>query len=42
VHRADNFTAFMYRFSLNLGVSASWKPKGLSRPVQGLLYTYKP
>jgi len=38
VRRADNSTTFMCRFSWNLGVSTSWKPQGLSRPVMGLLY----
>jgi hypothetical protein len=35
---ADNFTTFMCRLSRNLGASTSWNPKGLSRPVMGLLY----
>jgi hypothetical protein len=26
--------------SRNLGALASWNPKGLSRPVMGLLYLY--
>jgi hypothetical protein len=26
--------------SINLGASTSWNPKGLSRPVMGLLYLY--
>ena len=37
---ADNLTTFMCRLSGHLGVSASWNPQGLSRPVQGLLYLY--
>jgi hypothetical protein len=40
VRRADNLTAFTCRLSRNLGGSTSWNPKGLSRPVQGLLYLY--
>jgi hypothetical protein len=40
VSRADNLTAFICRLSRNLGASTSWKPKGLSRPVMGLLYLY--
>jgi hypothetical protein len=38
VRRADNLTTFMCRLSRNLGASNSWNPKGLSRPVMGLLY----
>jgi hypothetical protein len=38
VRRADNLTTFMCRLSKNLGASTSWDPKGLSRPVMGLLY----
>jgi hypothetical protein len=38
VRRADNLTTFMCRLSRNLGASISWNPKGLSRPVMGLLY----
>jgi hypothetical protein len=38
VRRADNLTTFMCRLSRNLGASTSWNPKGLSRPVMGLLY----
>jgi hypothetical protein len=38
VRRADNLTTLMYRLSRNLGASTSWNPKGLSRPVMGLLY----
>ena len=30
----------MCRLSWNLGTSTSWNPKGLSRPVMGLLYFY--
>jgi hypothetical protein len=37
VRRADNLTTFMCRLSRNLGASTSWNPKGLSRPVMGLL-----
>jgi hypothetical protein len=40
VRRADNLTTFMCRLSKNLGPSTSWNPKGLSRPVMGLLYLY--
>jgi hypothetical protein len=35
---ADNIITFVCRLSRNLGASTSWNPKGLSRPVQGLLY----
>jgi hypothetical protein len=38
VHRADILTTFMCRLSRNLGASTPWNPKGLSRPVMGLLY----
>jgi hypothetical protein len=38
VLKADNLTTFMCRLSINLGASTSWNPKGLSRPVMGLLY----
>jgi hypothetical protein len=38
VRRADNLTTFMCRLSRNSGASASWNPKGLSRPVAGKLY----
>jgi hypothetical protein len=38
VCRADNLTTFMCRLSGNLGDPTSWNPKGLSRPVTGLLY----
>ena len=34
VRRADNFTNFMCRLSLNLGASTSWNPQGLSRRVK--------
>jgi hypothetical protein len=40
VCRADNLTTFTCRFSRNLGASTSWKPKGLSWPVMGLLCIY--
>jgi len=30
-----------HMLSLNLGSSTSWKPQGLSRPVQGLLALLK-
>jgi hypothetical protein len=40
VRRTDNLTTFMCRLSRNLGASDSWNPKGLSRPVMGLLYLY--
>jgi hypothetical protein len=40
VRRADNLTTFMCRLSRNLGASTSWNPKGLFRPVMGLLYLY--
>ena len=40
MRRADNLTTFMCQLSLNLGVSTSWDPQGLSRPVMGLLYLY--
>jgi hypothetical protein len=33
-------TTFMCRLSKNLGASTSWSPKGMSRPVMGLLYHY--
>jgi hypothetical protein len=38
VRKADNLTTFMCRLSWNLGTSNSWNPRGLSRPVMGLLY----
>jgi hypothetical protein len=28
----------MCRLSWNLGASTSWNPRGLSRPVEGMLY----
>jgi hypothetical protein len=37
---ADKLTTFMCLLSINLGASTSWNPKGLSRPVLGLLYLY--
>jgi hypothetical protein len=40
MRRADKLTAFMCRLSRNLEASTSWNPKGLSRPVMGLLYFY--
>jgi hypothetical protein len=40
VGAADNLTTFMCQLSWSLGTSASWNPKGLSRPVMGLLYLY--
>jgi len=40
VRRADNLTVFMRQLTRKLGASTSWKPQGLSRPVQGLLYIY--
>ena len=40
MRRADNLTTFVCRLSWNLGVSTSWDPQGLSRPVMGLLYLY--
>ena len=36
--RADNLTTFMCQLYWKLGVSTSWNPQGLSRPVMGLLY----
>jgi hypothetical protein len=38
--RTDNLTTFLRRLSKNLGASTSWNPKGLTRPVMGLLYLY--
>jgi hypothetical protein len=38
VRRADNLTTFMCRLSKTLGASTSWSPKGLPRPVMGLLF----
>jgi hypothetical protein len=40
VRRAGNLTTIMCGLCGNLGASTSWSPKGLSRPVQGLLYLY--
>jgi hypothetical protein len=40
VHRADKLIAFICRFTGSLGASSSWKPQGLSRPVQGLMYLF--
>jgi hypothetical protein len=40
VRRADNLTTFMCRMSRNSGVSTTWNPNGLSRPVVGKLYLY--
>jgi hypothetical protein len=40
VCRADNFTTFMCRLSLNLRASTSRNPLGLSRTVMGLLVLY--
>jgi hypothetical protein len=40
VRTTDNLTTFTCRLSRNLGASTSWNPKGLSRPVMGLLYLY--
>jgi hypothetical protein len=37
---ADNLTTFMCRLSRHLEASTSWNPKGLSRPVMGLLYLF--
>ena len=36
----DKLTQFMFRLSINLGASTSWKPLGLSRALMGLLYLY--
>jgi len=38
VSKADNLTTFMCRLLEILGASNFWNPKGLSRPVWGLLY----
>jgi len=38
VHRSDNLTTCVYRFSWNLGASTSWNPLGLSRPVMWLWF----
>ena len=35
-----NFTTLMCGLSWNLGASTTWNPRGLSRPVEGLLYLY--
>jgi hypothetical protein len=40
VRRADNLTTFMCRLSRKLTASTSCNPKGLSRPVMGLLYLF--
>jgi hypothetical protein len=40
VRRVDNLTTFKCRLSGYLGASTSWKPKGLSRPVMGLLHIF--
>jgi hypothetical protein len=37
---ADNLTTLMCRLSWNQGISTSWNPQGLSRPVMGLLYLF--
>jgi hypothetical protein len=42
VRRANNLTAFKCRLSRNSGVSTSWNPKGLSKPVAGNLYLLLP
>ena len=36
VRRADILATFMCRYFLNMGAPTSWKPRGLSRYVQGL------
>jgi hypothetical protein len=41
VRRADKITNFMCRLSRNLGASTPLNPKGLSRPVMGLLLRRK-
>jgi hypothetical protein len=38
--RCLGLTTFKCRLSRNLGASTSWSPKGLSRPVMGLLYLF--
>jgi hypothetical protein len=38
LRRADNVTTFLCRMSCNLGALNCWYPRGLSRPVIGLLY----
>jgi hypothetical protein len=35
--RADNPSTFMCGLSWNVGISTSWNPQGLARPVMGLL-----
>jgi hypothetical protein len=40
VPRPDNLTTFMCRLSRSLGASTSSNPRGLSRPVMGLLCLY--
>ena len=40
VRRTYNLTTFVSQLSWNLGTSSFWKPQGLSRPAQGLLYLY--
>ena len=37
-NRADNLTSFVCQLYRNSGASASWNPKGVSRPVAGKLY----
>ena len=39
VHRAD-LTTFMCRLSWNLWALTFWNPRGVSRPVMGLLYLF--
>jgi hypothetical protein len=41
VRKADNLTTFMGHLSKYLGALTSWNPRGLSRPVMGLLYLYE-
>jgi hypothetical protein len=38
VHRADNLAALCADCLEIVGSSTFWSPKGLSRPVKGLLY----
>ena len=38
VRRAVKLTTFMCQLFWNLGISTSWNPQGLSRPVMGLLH----
>jgi len=40
VRKADSLITFVCWLSWNVGASAFWKPQGLSRLVQGLLYLY--